>query len=38
MAKYKQLSFNLRMPIETYKKQIWLIINLKAIIILILQI
>ena len=29
---------NLRMPVESYKKLIWLIINLKAIIILILQI
>ena len=33
-----QHSPNLRMPIESYKKIIWLIINLKAIIIFILQI
>ena len=34
----KQQSPNLRMPVESYKKLIWLIVNLKAIIILILQI
>ena len=38
MVTNKQQSPNLRMPVESYKKLIWLIINLKAIIILILQI
>ena len=38
MVTNKQQSPNLRMPVESYKKFIWLIINLKAIIILILQI
>ena len=33
-----QHSTNLRMPVESYKKIIWLIINLKAILISILQI
>ena len=33
-----QQSPNLGMTVESYKKLIWLIINLKAIIILILQI
>ena len=38
MVTNKQQGPNLRMPVESYKKLIWLIINLKAIIILILQI
>ena len=35
MVTNKQQSPNFRMSVESYKKHIWLIINLKAIIILI---
>ena len=38
MVANRKQSPNLRMPVKSYKKLIWLIINLKAIIILILQI
>ena len=38
METNKDQTPNLRMPVESYKKHIWLIINLKAIIILTLQI
>ena len=38
MVTNKQQSPNFRIPVESCKKLIWLIINLKAIIILLLQI